>query len=306
MSTSATARQAPTRDTRLRGFLMGAFGISWVLWIPAALDLRGSIDLPLPPTLLVVLGSFGPLIAALAVTARHGGWAGVKALLGRLRLRGVAGRWFALAVVLGSITVLPALVHLLAGGSTDPGAVAAHLAAVPLHFVVVATVGGGLDEELGWRGVAQPLLQMHMSPVPANLLLGLVWAAWHLPLWLDPTSAQAAYPFAVYTVVLVGHSLVTGYLYNASGGSLLIAVLVHSTNNTGDGIRYAVLGRAGHDLRWQLLLAVASLALGAAICLYTRGRLGLRAARPGAPHDTPRSVDPAAVQEPAATPSRRT
>ena len=306
MTTSSTATRAPASDTRLRGFLVGAFGISWVLWVPAGLDLRGSIELPLPPTLLVVLGSFGPMLAALAVTARHGGWAAVKALLGRLRLRGVAGRWFVLALVLGSITLLPALVHLLAGGSTDSGAVAAHLAAVPVHFLIVATVGGGLDEELGWRGVAQPQLQLHLAPVPANLLLGLLWAAWHLPLWLAPTSAQAAYPFAVYALVLVGHSLVTGYLYNASGGSLLIAVLVHSTNNTGDGIRYAVLGRAGDDLRWQLLLAVASLSLGAAICLYTRGRLGLPARLATEPDSFPGSADRAAVRGPAATPVRRT
>ncbi len=275
MSASVATTRARARDSRLRGFLLGAFGISWALWIPAGLDLRGSIELPLPSTLLVVLGSFGPMLAAVAVTARHSGWGAVKALLGRLRLRGVAGRWFVLAVVLGSVTVLPALVHLLTGGPTDADAVAAHLAAVPLHFLIVATVGGGLDEELGWRGVAQPQLQLHMSPLPANLLLGLIWAVWHLPLWLDPTSAQAAYPFAVYAVVIIGHSLVTGYLYNASGGSLLIAVLVHSTNNTGDGIRYAVLGRAGDDLGWQLLLAAASLTLGAVICSYTRGRLGL-------------------------------
>ena len=291
MRASTAPAGVRVRDTRLRGFLLGAFGISWVLWIPAGLDLRGSIDLPLPATLLVVLGSFGPMLAAIAVTARHGGWAAVKALLGRLRFRGVAGRWFVLALVLGSVTVVPALVHLFTGGSTDTDAVAAHLAAVPLHFLVVATVGGGLDEELGWRGVAQPQLQLRMSPVPANLLLGLVWAAWHLPLWLDPDSAQAAYPFAVYAVVIVGHSLMTGYLYNASGGSLLIAVLVHSTNNTGDGIRYAVLGQSGDDLSWQLLLAAASLALGAAFSVYTRGRLGMPAAPVDVPYPRARSVD---------------
>ncbi len=118
------------------------------------------------------------MLAALAVTARHGGWAAVEELLGRLRCRGVAGRWFVLALVLGSVTVVPALVHLFTGGSTDADAVASHLAAVPLHFLIVATVGGGLDEELGWRGVAWPQLQLRMPPVPANLLLGLVWAAW--------------------------------------------------------------------------------------------------------------------------------
>jgi membrane protease YdiL (CAAX protease family) len=231
------------------------------------------------------------MLAAIAVTARHGGRAAVKALLGRLRFRGVAGRWFILALVLGSVTVVPALVHLFTGGSTDAHAVAGHLAAVPLHFLIVATVGGGLDEELGWRGVAQPQLQLRMSPVPANLLLGVVWATWHLPLWLDPSSAQAAYPFLLYAVVIIGHSLVTGYLYNASGGSLLIAVLVHSTNNTGDGIRYAILGQAGDDLGWQLLLAAASMALGAALCLYTRGHLGLPACPVESPRRRPPSVD---------------
>jgi membrane protease YdiL (CAAX protease family) len=166
-------------------------------------------------------------------------------------------------------------VYLAAGGSTNAGEVGSHLLVLPFHFLIVAAIGGGLDEEVGWRGMAQPLLQRRLPPLPANLVLGVIWAVWHLPLWLDPTSAQSAYPFALYTLVIVGHSLVTGYLYNASGGSLLVAVLVHSAHNTFDGLRYAILGHSGSHLLWQGVLAIAAMSLAAAVTLSTRGRLGV-------------------------------
>ena len=209
--------------------------------------------------------------------ARRYGWDEVKALLARLRFRAATPRWYLLALVLGAVTLVPALVFLASGGSTDAGRVGSHLVLLPIHFLVVATIGGGLDEELGWRGMAQPLLQRRLSLLPANLVLGVIWALWHLPLWLDPTSAQSAYPFAVYTAVIVGHSLVTGYLYNASGGSLLVAVIAHSANNTFDGLRYAILGESGRHLLWQVILAAAAMGLGVATVVKTGGRLGIRA-----------------------------
>jgi membrane protease YdiL (CAAX protease family) len=257
--------------------LLGTFAFTWALWVPAGLDLRGALDLPVPPTPLVIVGAFGPMVAALTVAGRHGGWDEVKALLARLRFRAATPRWYLLALVLGAVTLVPALVFLASGGSTDAGTFGSHLLVLPIHFLIVATIGGGLDEELGWRGMAQPLLQRRLSPLPANLVLGVIWALWHLPLWLDPTSAQSAYPFAVYTAVIVGHSLVTGYLYNASGGSLLVAVIAHSANNTFDGLRYAILGDSGRHLLWQVILAAAAMGLGVATVVKTGGRLGIRA-----------------------------
>ncbi len=189
----------------------------------------------------------------------------------------MAPRWFALAFLLGAVTVVPAVLYLATGGSADAGEVGAHMVVLPFHFLIVATIGGGLDEEVGWRGMAQPLLQRQLSPLSANLVLGVIWAVWHLPLWLDPNSAQSAYPIALYALVIVGHSLVTGYLYNASGGSLLVAVIAHSANNTFDGLRYAILGDAGSELLWQVVLAAASLALGVGVTIRTRGGLGIHA-----------------------------
>jgi len=41
-----------------------------------------------------------------------------------------------------------------------------------------------LGEEPGWRGYAPPKLQCMVGPFRATILLGLVWALWHLPLFL--------------------------------------------------------------------------------------------------------------------------
>ena len=262
-------------DRRLRTFGAWAFGFSWALWLPAGLAARGSVELPLPAEILTVVGSFGPMIGALVAAGRLGGRTEIRGLLARLRLRSTSPRWLLAAIALGSVTALPALVFLLTGGDVDRSAALQHLAVLPLHFLVVGVIGGGLDEELGWRGFAQPRLQRQLAPLPATIGLGLIWSVWHLPLWLDPTSAQSAYPFAVYTVVIVGHAIVTGFLYNASGGSILVAIAAHSANNAFDGLRYAVLGDARHELAWQVVLAGVSIGTAVAVIAGTRGRLGL-------------------------------
>ena len=159
------ASTSTQRDTRLRDYLVGAFGFTWMLWVPSGLAARNAVALPLPATALVVIGSFGPMVAAVVAAARHGGWTEAKALLARLRFRGVARRWFVLAIVLGAVTITPALIHLVTGGPTDGDKVVSHLAVLPLHFLIVATVGGGLDEEVGWRGMGQPLLQSRLGHV---------------------------------------------------------------------------------------------------------------------------------------------
>ena len=85
----------------------------------------------------------------------------------------------------------------------------------------------GPVEELGWRGLALPLLQRKYAPLNAGLIVGLIWAVWHIPAFLIGGTPQSAWDFVPYFLGVIAISVVMTALFNASRGSLLTAVLAH-------------------------------------------------------------------------------
>lgn len=252
-----------------------SFGLTWLFWIPAGLAVRGELALPVPVLLLMFIGGFGPMAAAIGVTSWTRGWAGARRLFAQLDPRGVRARWWAACLVLLPVNLVPVALHIAGTGQLpSPSVVAQALAAFPLQFVLVAVAGGGLDEEMGWRGYALPGLLKAIHPVTAHLILGALWACWHLPLWLDPTSSHAAYPFWVFLLRTIALSVVIGWLYTASGGSLLVAIVAHSVSNAADGVRYQLVGAALGDLTLQISLLIATLAVALIVAVRTQWRLG--------------------------------
>jgi len=241
-------------------FFALAYALTWVVWIPAGLAARGTITLGMPTLPLFILGGFGPLAAAVILSARHGGRGAVRALFAQLDPRRVCGRWFLIPVLLVPLGLVPVGGFLAAGGELPDGEALLGIAFTFLaQLVLVATIGGGLDEEMGWRGYALPRMLRTLHPVTASLALGLLWAPWHLPLWLDPSGTHAAYPFWVFLVDTVARSVLIGWMYCASGGSLLVAIWAHALANSADGVRYQILGDDKADLSHQLTLLAAHL-----------------------------------------------
>jgi hypothetical protein len=85
----------------------------------------------------------------------------------------------------------------------------------------------GPIEEFGWRGVALPLLQRRFTPLGAGLVLGVVWALWHVPSFLMSGTPQSAWSFGPYFIGILALSVIMTPLFNAAGGSILIAALFH-------------------------------------------------------------------------------
>lgn len=260
---------------RVVTFVVLAYAFTWVLWIPVGLAARGALALPVPPVALLFVGGFGPLVAAVAMTARHEGAAGVRALFGQLDPRRAPKRWFLIPLLLVPLHLVPVIGYLIGGGTPPTGAaLGGMLMTFPLQLVLVATVGGGLDEEMGWRGYALPALLRTTSPLAAGIVLGLIWAPWHLPLWLDPTSSQADYPFAVYLVKTVGLSVLLGWMYCGSRGNLAVVIWAHALANSTDGLRYQILGPDKGELVHQLTLMAVLVLAAVLVAVATRGRLG--------------------------------
>jgi membrane protease YdiL (CAAX protease family) len=168
-------------------FFVLTYALSWSIWIPLALaHFRvGPFAIPEAVSQVVrLLGVLMPATAALLLTARAGGRAGVGRLLGGLALWRVNWRWWAAAgLAQPALLVLTGLAYNALGGQPPVTPLTPDSAAgfaVNAFFLLLATLG----EEIGWRGVALPALQHRHSPLIASVILGLLWAAWHVPFWL--------------------------------------------------------------------------------------------------------------------------
>ena len=96
-----------------------------------------------------------------------------------------------------------------------------------LGFVLTMLLGGPLLEEIGWRGFALPRLQRRYGPLVAALVLGVLWALWHLPQFLVPTWAASSggggvSGIALFVLVAVAFSVVLSWVFNNTRGGLLI------------------------------------------------------------------------------------
>jgi len=188
-----------------------------------------------PRGLLFLLGTFAPGFVALWLTSRETGRDGVAALLRRLFVWQVPARWYAFAVgYIAVVKLTVALVHRATTGAWP------RFGEVPWYLMLAATVGstvvgGQAGEEIGWRGYALPRLAARFGLGGASVLLGLLWACWHLPLFFVAAADTAGQSFPVYLLQVTALSVAMAWLYAHTRGSLLPVMLMHAAvNNTKD------------------------------------------------------------------------
>ena len=200
-------------------FFVLAFVLSWLAW-PAVLSNPDSS--PLVP--------FGPALAAVTVTALAGGAKHVLYLLRQLGRWRVHPGWYAIAVgVPFALTGLAVILGVVAGAPAPDMETYEGWYQLPASLLITLLIVGCF-EELGWRGFAQPRLQRSRTALTSALLIGVLWAIWHLPeLVSDPTDQRPPLPFFVWVIAL---SVILAWLYNSTGGSVLIVALSHSAANT--------------------------------------------------------------------------
>lgn len=136
--------------------------------------------------------------------------------------------WIAAVLVPVALYVGALMLFVVFGGGFDRAGVLPSAAIPAIAFV---TLVRGELEEPGWRGLALPVLQRRVGAFQASIVIGVIWAFWHVPLFLMPGSSQAGTPFALYAAVVVGISVITTWLYNAAGGRVLAAIVFHTLSN---------------------------------------------------------------------------
>jgi uncharacterized protein len=223
-------------------FFVSAYALAWIIESPLVF-LRDTFTAGDPPGLfLVILSANVVSLVAVVLTAVVFGRGALRKLLGRLLIWRVDPRWY-LVVFLGPAALLGgtiALNALLGRPALDIGV------PPPLGLVLMLTFmiapGSALGEEIGWRGYALPRLQTRMSALGASLLLAPIWALWHLPLWLTGAPGRTPLVYAGFLVSAFGLSVLLTWVYNGTGGSLLLVVLMHATMNLPITLLYDSLG----------------------------------------------------------------
>ena len=205
----------------LIAFFVLAYVFSWWPWPLYALGLS--------PGAIV---GFGPFFAAVVVLALTGGKTAVMILLRRMVRWRVAPLWYAAALLLPVAIALGATGLNVLLGARPPSS--AELGAwpilIPTYFLLLLIPGiGGTWEEPGWRGYALPKLQVGRSALVASLIVGVVWAFWHLPLMV-----ATVIPWSDIAYVSV-QSVVYAWLFNNTEGSVLLVMLFHTMNNVISG-----------------------------------------------------------------------
>lgn len=221
-------------------FFALTFVITWTCFITAGLLEPSSLRWP-----LLILGAFAPSAVAVFLTAKKEGRAGVKALLARLGEWRVGVRWYCFALFyMAAIKLGVALVFRAAAGEW-PRFGSGYGAGIIITAIVAAIFGGPLGEEIGWRGYALPRLGEKFGKVKASLLLGVVWACWHLPVFFIPGMDQSGQSLPVYILQVTALSVAMAWLYWHTKGSLFLAVLMHTAiNQSKDIVPSKVTGAA--------------------------------------------------------------
>ena len=219
----------PKKDSKnLILYFIIAIAFSTIFWIPGILKTQG-ITYPGFLDFFSYLPTFGPLVAALILIAVNDGKKGIKRLFKKAWDWKFRKIWilfiFLIAIFLPLISLL--IKNLIEKESFMLGS---PLAMAPLIAVIILFTGGPL-EEFGWRGYALPLLQRKFNALTSSLILGVVWALWHLPLHFINTTVQYHIPIYEFAAVTIIGAILYTWIYNGTGGSLSAVILFHWMGN---------------------------------------------------------------------------
>jgi uncharacterized protein len=219
----------------LVSFFVLAYAGTWLFELPYVLSEYGAGLLPTKSPVLLwttpVSIFMGPFLSAFIMTGVTEGREGVHRFLRRFVLWRVGFRWYLFVIVgIPVIAVLSVVVIPGALASFQGLGVLAPLSVLGI-YVYVFFLGGALGEEPGWRGFALPRLQSMHGPLVGSLILGPLWALWHLPLFLTPWNVLSTFNVVVFVLATTCLAIMYTWVFNNTKGSVLMAILIHASFN---------------------------------------------------------------------------
>lgn len=264
-----TAKTAsPIRQAAL--FFVLAFAISWIIWFSTALLPGSTTREP-----FILLGGFGPFLAAVAVIFKTEGRKSVKHWFRQVFRFRISWAWYLVGALVFPFAM--AFLHhglYIAMGGRSGFSLDQQWGLYFAYLFPTALLGGG-NEEPGWRGFATPRLLTLYHPVSANVLVGLLWMAWHLPLYLISGWSGTDQPILWFALYAIGLSIVMTWLYFKSSQSIFPVMLLHAGTNAVFGFfprESEVFGSM--DLDFNIIKTITYWLVALVIIITTKGQLG--------------------------------
>jgi membrane protease YdiL (CAAX protease family) len=229
----------------------------------------------------------GPALAAMVMAVVMGGRPGLRELRASGRDWRVGWPWYVSVLAVPPVLILAGVLLVLGVPATLP-AIGPEIVASYVGYFVLVFLAVGLPEELGWRGFALPRLQARFGPLRGTLILGVLWAGWHLPFFLTPDHGggpgadvlAVAGNFAVFTAMVVVMAVPFTFVFNRTGGSVFMVALLHAAIDTPQLVWLPLLLPVGAansttgELRLNLAVLLAFGVVAVLIVAFTKGRLG--------------------------------
>lgn len=179
---------------------------------------------------------WSPTISAIIIAGIIGGWSEIKRLLSGFLKWNVGGFWYFAGFFLMIGPLIFTLFYLLFGGEA-PGN--PELTGGLIFITLINTlINGPLSEEAGWRGFALPRLESRFGSLISSLILGIIWACWHLPFYF----IEQRMPFYIFIILVIVITILMTWGYNSTKGSLLITVIFHFSFNFNGAFITGILG----------------------------------------------------------------
>jgi membrane protease YdiL (CAAX protease family) len=242
----------------LFGFFLLANLFSWVVGISLALEAQGKGNAAIPFS-MHYLYAFGPTIAAIIMTWLLSGAEGIKELFGRILKWRVKLIWWVIAFSPLWLFGLIVIVQQIITGEWLDLSLLGQVNFLPQLNLGVALVlwvlTFGLGEEIGWRGYALPRMQKNRSAMSATLILTVLWALWHWPMFFYVLDISIVFG---WLISLTAGTIVFTWLYNSSQGSVLMLILWHgcfdfiTASKAGEGLAAIIMSAI--VMAWALVV----------------------------------------------------
>jgi len=213
-------------------FFLITYFVAWLFFITANL-ISYNAQFSALSSLLIFMGAISPRLVAITLTALTKGAQGVRLLINKISFTDTRIIWYAFALTfIAFIKGLAALVfHLLYHSWPQFGTTSWYV----MLFAIAGSMWFLAGEEIGWRGYALPLMSRKFGLATSGILLGIIWATWHLPLFYIAAADTFNQSFPLYLLQVTGLSVIMAWLFWKVNGNLLPLMVFHAAiNNTKD------------------------------------------------------------------------
>ena len=228
-------KQNKSENRNLLLFFLIAFGFTWLFWVPEALAMRGLLGSSILVDFLLSShnpAAWGPLVSAFLLTWWNERRGGVIKLLKRgVDYRFAKVWWIPLILIFPIICGGSLLLAILAGDTVPELFWLSNPFSIVFYFVIVLLFQGPLQEEFGWRGYALDRIQARFNALNSSIILGFMWGLWHIPYFWIGEEVIYMYTFLPFLLSAILITILITWLYNNTGGSILVALIFHTMFN---------------------------------------------------------------------------